>query len=140
MSKPPSIRFIVHYFGTWPEWADMYIYSCGHNRDIDWLIVSDCARDIFGFPNVEIMPMSLDEFRALASEKLDVSLEKVSGHGLADLKPALGLIFEGDLVGYDYFGQSDIDIIYGNLRAFYGENIRYLFNVDAPHSILTTPF
>ncbi|MEL6201193.1 MAG: DUF6625 family protein [Pseudomonadota bacterium] len=132
MSKPPSICIIVHYFGEWPEWADMYIYSCGHNRDINWLIVSDCARDIFGFPNVTIKNMSLDEFRGLAKAKLGVDLQKVSANGLADLKPALGLMFEDEIAGYDYFGQSDIDVIYGDLRAFYNENIRG-FDVVSAH-------
>ena len=37
---------------------------------------------------------------------------------LCDYKPAYGLIFENYTSGYQFWGQSDIDVIYGNIRNF----------------------
>jgi hypothetical protein len=49
------------------------------------------------------------------------------------MKPALGRIHSDLLVGYDFWGYGDIDVIYGDIRHFYNENIRD-YNLVSTHS------
>ena len=37
---------------------------------------------------------------------------------LCDYKPAYGLIFEDELIGYDYWGFCDTDILLGDIYQF----------------------
>jgi len=41
-----------------------------------------------------------------------------SEYKLCDFKPAYGLIFSEHFKDYDFWGYCDIDIIFGNIRAY----------------------
>jgi hypothetical protein len=49
---------------------------------------------------------------------LGLQIDLTYAYKVCDLKPALGLIFERELKGHEFWGFSDIDILYGNLGAF----------------------
>ena len=34
-----KIAMIVPYFGKWPEWMDLYLYSCSKNPQVDFLFL-----------------------------------------------------------------------------------------------------
>ncbi|MGQ7959673.1 DUF6625 family protein [Pseudomonas sp. SP16.1] len=119
MRTPPSIIFLIPYFGQWPFWMPFFIESCRCNPDIDWLLVGDCA-ELDDLPkNVRQQRISLEDYCGFVSARLGFRFAPVNPYKLCDLKPALGFIHEAEIQGYDYWGFSDLDLIYGDLRAYF---------------------
>ena len=64
-----------------------------------------------------------------------------SGYKLCDFKPALGYIFSDYIKKYDFWGYCDIDIIFGNIRAFMTDDLLNEYDViSARHDYLTGCF
>lgn len=36
-----QIAFIIPYFGKWPEWMDLYLYSCSRQKNIDFIFYTN---------------------------------------------------------------------------------------------------
>lgn len=119
MRNPPSIIFLIPYFGQWPFWMPFFIESCRCNPDIDWLLIGDCA-ELEELPgNVRQQRISFEEYCGFISTRLGFEFAPVNPYKLCDLKPALGFIHESEVQGYDYWGFSDLDLVYGDLRAYF---------------------
>ena len=112
----PSICFIIPYFGRWPFWFPLFLESCRHNNDINWLIYSDCGMPINTPDNVRIVATEFSTYCDRVSRTLGISFSPASPYKLCDLKPALGLIHEADLKNFDFWAFGDLDVIYGNIR------------------------
>jgi hypothetical protein len=96
----------------------LYLESCRYNPSIDFLIFTDCGAPDISCPNVTMIKSTLEQFHARASEKLGHRIFFEDTYKLCDFKPAFGVIFEEYLGAYDFWGNADIDIIYGNIRNF----------------------
>lgn len=119
MKLQPSIIFLIPYFGQWPFWMPFFIESCRANPDIDWLLLGDCG-DPVGLPsNVRYRHVEFVDYCSWISARLDLMFSPTSPYKLCDLKPALGYLHEQDISGYDFWGFSDLDLIYGDLRAYF---------------------
>lgn len=120
---PKKIIFLMPYFGTWPEWFLFYLESCRWNPTIDWLFFTDC--DIPKNPptNTKFIQMSFLDYQQLVSERLSIDFSPSGAYKICDIRPAFGVVHAEHIAGYDYFGFSDLDIIYGDLRAFYTDNV-----------------
>ena len=111
----PSIRLVVPYFGERPSYFPLVVRSMAANPDVSWLLLTD--QPVPGAPtNVAVQ---LCEFDALAKRIRDffdfeVSLEQP--YKLCDFRPAFGEIFAEELDGYDFWGHSDLDVIFGRIR------------------------
>lgn len=119
MRAMPTILFIIPYFGQWPFWMPFFIESCRANRSINWLLVSDCAPLDALPPNVEQRYVGFEEYCAWISQRLGFTFAPVNAYKLCDLKPVYGYLHEADLKGYDFWGFSDIDLVYGDLRNYF---------------------
>jgi hypothetical protein len=117
------ICLVVPWFGPWPEWTPLFLQSCRFNPTIDWLIPTDQPAPADVPPNVRITTQSLIAYRDRIAAAVGQPLEWLDGYKLCDCKPLTGAIHEAELAGYDYWGISDIDIIYGDIRAFYTPEI-----------------
>ena len=118
-----TIAILIPYFGKWPEWIDYFIESCRYNPTIDWIFFTDCGTPNNIPKNIIIHEMSFVDYRKLLQEKLGVNTEKMTPYKLCDFKPTYGFIHEDDIKDYDFFGFGDIDVIYGNIRAFLTEEV-----------------
>jgi len=118
-----KLLFLMPYFGKWPEWFPLYLESCRWNPTIDWLFFTDCPVPENAPTNVKFISMSFPDYQQLVSERLGIKFQPEAAYKICDLRPAFGFIHQEYLNGYDYFGFSDIDIIYGNLRAFYTDEV-----------------
>lgn len=118
-----KILFLMPYFGKWPEWFPLYLESCRWNPTIDWLFFTDCPVPQNAPKNVVFVSLSFADYQKLVSQKLEINFQTVSPYKICDLRPAFGFIHQEYLQGYDYFGFSDIDIIYGDIRAFYTDEV-----------------
>lgn len=119
MMTPPSIIFIIPYFGRWPFWMPFFIESCRANASVNWLLISDCAPLESLPPNVKQRSMDFSIYCSFVSARLGFEFAPATPYKLCDIKPALGYIHEEDVVGFDFWAFSDIDVIYGNLREYF---------------------
>jgi hypothetical protein len=129
-----SILIIIDYFGSkFPEWIDLFFESCRWNPTIDWLIHTDCETGTSVPKNVTIKKIGWDEYVRLVSRKLDIDFAPYQSYKICDIRPALGVIWDKEVEGYDFFGYSDLDLIYGNIRHFYTDEILAKSNVLSTH-------
>ena len=121
MSKT-TICIVGVYFGELPEYINLWLKSCSYNPDIDFLIFSDNKID--NLPsNVKRIPMTLQEMKKLADEKLKLDTALYKPYKCCDFKVVYGIIFEDYLSGYDFWGHCDFDLIFGDIRGFITEDI-----------------
>lgn len=114
----PRIVFLIAYFGKWPKWMSLFIASCGGNPTIDFVLISDAGEPEAMPPNVRLMPIGFDAYRALIATKLSITPRWSDSFKLCDIRPALGYIHPELIAGYDYWGYCDVDVILGDLRKF----------------------
>lgn len=92
------------WFGPLPEWIDQYREHVATlaKYGFDFLIINDP-----------------EDFKARCREKLGIDAAVAPGSRKAgDFCPALGLLFEDELQGYDFWGHADLDVIFGRLDRF----------------------
>ena len=109
---------ILPYFGTLPNYFDLYLHTVKTNPSIDWLLMTDdqTPRD---FPsNMKVVNMEWDEAKQHLQSKFDFEINLERQHKLCDFKPAYGYIFENYVNRYDYWGHCDPDIIWGKFDHF----------------------
>lgn len=101
-------------------WVQKYIDNCNKQEGWNWLILSEFDLESRG--NVKVIRTSLKDFadRIFAKTGMIMSLEKVYKRpvALCDFRPSLGLMFEDCLEGYDFWGFTDIDVVYGDLNSW----------------------
>lgn len=132
--KKSKICILMPYFGVWPFWIDLYFQSCKFNEDIDWFFFSDCGkRDIFP-NNVYYHEISFDEYKKIVSEKLKINFNPSSAYKICDIRPAFGFIHEDIIANYDFWGFGDLDLLYGDLREFYTEELLSKYDVFSNHA------
>ena len=118
-----KICFITPYFGKLPDYFQVWLDSCKYNPTIDWLVFTD-DHNAFVYPeNVRVHYCSFDEIRTLVQKNYDFKINLKTAYKLCDYKVAYGEIFSDYLKEYDFWGFCDIDLIWGNIRNFYTEEI-----------------
>jgi len=118
-----SVKILICYYGKAPWYFPFFLHSCKYNPTIGFLIFSDIHYDGDIPSNVTIINKSIDEIKCLAEKKLGFAVTIDAPYKLCDFKPAYGYIFSEYIQGYDFWGQSDIDIIYGDIRKFMSEEV-----------------
>jgi hypothetical protein len=113
-----KIVIMVCYYGSFPWYFKYFLHSCKFNPTVNFIIFTDLEYEQ-GLPkNVAFVKKSLNEIKILAADKLGYAVAIDTPYKLCDYKPVLGLLFSDYLQGYDFWGQSDIDVIYGDIRGF----------------------
>lgn len=115
---------IIPYFGQFPNYFNLWLTSCGYNKDYNFYIYTDI--DTNGLPhpdNVRFICCTLDEIRLKASCVIgfDVALERP--YKLCDYKPCYGAIFYDDIKDFDFWGYCDMDLIFGDISRFLPDKI-----------------
>ena len=127
---------------TLPWYFPYFIHSCKYNPTIDFLIITDNKTAIdHKPPNVKIIPKDFNSLRALATKRLGFSVNMDYPYKLCDFKPAYGYLFPELIEGYDFWGHGDIDVVYGNIRAFMTEKVLDQHDViSSRHDYITGTF
>jgi hypothetical protein len=90
---------ITPYFGKFPEWFHKFEPPQGY----DWLL-----------------DVNLNAFKKRVKEKLGIECPIVYGTGkLWDYRATLGLLYEEELKGYDYYGHMDFDVCFGDVDKWF---------------------
>lgn len=93
---------IVPYFGDLPEWYDKFEYPKGYDHIFD---------------------TDLEGFKKRVRDKLGVEYIGQYGDGkLGDYRSLLGLLYEDEIKGYDYWGHCDFDVVWGDMDKFYPDS------------------
>lgn len=117
--KLNSICIIIPYFGKWPVWMPYYWETCRFNADINWVFYTDCGMPEHLPSNVKVIQISYADYCQFVSRKLTIQFSPANPYKLCDIKPLLGYLHEDELKDYDFWGFGDIDLIYGDLRAYF---------------------
>jgi len=114
-----TMAVITCWYGPYPWYFSYFLNSCSFNPSVDFFIITDNEMIVHNSPvNVKIIYKRLDEIVEIASQKLGFRVSINHPYKLNDFKPAYGFIFYELIKGYDFWGHSDLDIIYGNIREF----------------------
>jgi len=114
-----SIVILIAHFGPWPVWIDFFIESCRSNSGIDWIIFSDAEPPENRARNVRHVTMAFEDYRELLDGALGVRVGAEAPYKLCEIRPALAFVHSDLVRGYDFVGTGDLDVIYGDIRAFY---------------------
>lgn len=125
MNNPPSIALLVGHFGSFPWYLAYFILSCKYNPSVDFYIITDNTELIPDKPdNVKIVYQTLNTFKNNASQKLGFNVGIInSNNKVADFKPAFSFLFPEITASYDFWGYTELDIIFGNIRNFMSDDI-----------------
>ncbi|WXL25247.1 DUF6625 family protein [Ectopseudomonas mendocina] len=134
VSASPSICLVMPYFGKWPFWMPFFLQSCRFNPTVNWVFYSDCEELEDCPENVRLVRMSFSEYCALVSQKLGADFRPDRAYKLCDIRPAFGLIHQDDLQGYDFWGFGDIDLIYGDIRAYFTDERLSRYDLYSTHA------
>lgn len=139
--KTYRICIIIIYWGNFPSWIDYFIKSCISNNSVKYLIFSDNSHFKYKADNISFFRLTATDFNKLASSKLGYNINISHPYKLCDFKPAYGLIFEDYLHDIDFWGYSDIDIIFGNIDSFFNDRILSSFDILSTYKgFLSGPF
>jgi hypothetical protein len=111
----PSIRLVVPYFGERPSYFPLVVRSMAHNPDVDWLLITDApVRD--APPNVAVQLCAFADLVARIQRHFPFTISLERPYKLCDFRPAFGDIFRDELAGFDFWGHSDLDVLFGRIR------------------------
>jgi hypothetical protein len=128
-----QLIILIPYFGRWPEWINLFVESCKRNPGVHWRLYTDCGEPENLAENVDYVHLAFNDYKALARERLGVEFDPPEPYKLCDLKPCLGHMHERDIADYRFFGYGDIDVIYGDIRRFYTDELLERCNVLSTH-------
>ncbi len=115
--KSKKVKIINCYFGKLPVMFELWLYTCTRNPEFDFLIVTD-QEVRYEASNIEILNVSFEELKKKIAEKLPYRVEIKKPYKLCDFKITYGLVFEDYLIGYDFWGYCDNDMLFGDLSKF----------------------
>lgn len=117
-----KIALIIPYFGKFPEWMPLYLYSCSKQRNIDFLYFTDCEIPKKIYENTIFIETTFEEYCKKVSQHLHIDFHPAQSYKLCDLKPFYGIVHEDELKDYEWWGFGDLDLIYGDLSLLLSED------------------
>lgn len=137
-----SLAILVCYIGKLPWYFDYFVHSCKFNTTVDFFIITDdTSYSKLIPPNLKIIHQSLEEINSRATQRLGFVTNIKQGYKLCDFKPAYGILFSEFITGYDFWGHGDIDVIFGDIRAFITEELLCSLDIiSVRHDFLTGQF
>ena len=128
------IAVIIPYFGKWPEWIELYFYSCSKNPMIDWFFFTDCVLPENKYPNIHFQRCTFVEYCDNVSNTLCITFKPSNAYKLCDLRPFLGYIHNDLICNYEFWGYADVDIIWGDISKFYTNDLLDKYDVFSTHN------
>lgn len=105
---------ITPYFGNFPEWMDKFEPPVGY----DWLLDTD-----------------LEKFKQRVKYKLGIDYPGVYGSGKVwDYRCALGLLYEEEIKGFDFWGHCDFDVVFGDMDKFVPDSMLTELDLYSGHN------
>lgn len=129
----PAIVIVIPYFGEWDEYVPLFFETVRRNATIKFLVYTDCAMDGLEAPNITVTHLKMADYLTLVNYRTGVDFEPVTAYKLCDLRPLFGLIHEPEFRGFDFYGWCDVDLLLGDIRAFYSDQLLGRYDVFSTH-------
>lgn len=114
-----KIVFIIPYFGKFNSYFQLFLKSCAYNKNMcDWIIFTDDKADYVYPENVKVIYMTFQSLKELFEEKLQMDIALWKPYKLCDFRSAYGYIFDDYITKYEFWGECDTDLIWGDFSHF----------------------
>lgn len=111
---------ICPWFGPLPEWMPLW------EKNVATL-------ERYGYD--VLREHDLDAFKARVNRVLQIECPIVAGEGkIHDFRCAFGLLYEEELEGYDYWGHTDLDCVYGRVGYFLPDTMLGELDIFSNHA------
>ncbi|MFV0390550.1 MAG: DUF6625 family protein [Paludibacteraceae bacterium] len=137
-----SIAILTCWYGIYPWYFPYFVHSCRFNPTVDFIIITDNDEIIHNKPeNIILIHRSLDELKINFEKKLGFSVSIDFPYKLCDFKPAYGYLFPEVIKNYDFWVIGDVDVVYGDIRAFMTDLLLNEYDViSSRHDYITGSF
>lgn len=113
------IALVIPYFGKFHNYIDLFWESCRWNSTVDFLVFTDDMENVSqDAKNIIVYRTTFNETKKRFQSHYDFPIHLESGYDLVNFKPAFGEIYAEELMGYDFWGYCDCDMIFGDIRHF----------------------
>lgn len=131
-----SIAMIMPYFGSLPAQYAAWRYTAERNATVDFHLFTDA--EVAEGTNIIVHRMTFEEFAELFRKAFEFEIVLDRPYKLCEYKPAYGYVLQRFIADYDYWGFGDMDLVYGDIRAFLTDEIleRYKFFLGYGHMTL----
>lgn len=129
-----SICMLIPYFGQFPKWFDLYLYSCSKVKDIDFYFFTDCKTPLKIYSNTKFIKMSYYDYCSLVSKKLNVDFYPTSPYSLCNIRPFMSIIHSDIVKNYKFWGYSDVDLVYGDMSYILNPSFLTKYDLITTHS------
>jgi hypothetical protein len=130
-----KIIFLIPYFGKFPEWSDLFFETIKKNSTVDFYFFTDCDIEKYPAPNIEFLKISFQDYLKLVNKNKDLNFKPENAYKLCDLRPLYGNLHANIIEGYDFYGWTDLDILFGDIRSFYTDDILKHYDVFSTHEV-----
>lgn len=128
IQKHSSILLIIPYFGSFPNYFNLWLQSCATNSTINWLIITDNQQS-YNYPkNVSVQLQTFEQLKKRIESFFSFPIKLETPYDFCEFRVAYGELFAEELTGFDFWGYCDIDIIWGNIRNFITPEILNQYN------------
>lgn len=117
-----KIVLIIPYFGKFSTDFKFWLKSVSTNPTVDFLLITD---NVISNPpsNVKIVNKTFEETQRLIQNFFDFKINLLEPYKFCDFRPCFGEVFADFIKEYDFWGYTDTDIVYGNIRQFITEKL-----------------
>lgn len=115
------IVLIFPYFGTLPIQYRMWRASALRNPSVDFMFFTDA--DVEPAKNIIVYKLQFFDFQQIVQQAFDFPIILDRPYKLCEYKQAYGFILQDYIKGYDFWGFGDLDLVYGDIRAFLTESV-----------------
>lgn len=119
-----TIALILPYWGRFPNYFIFFLESIRRNPSVDLFLYTDNT-DCYDYPdNVCVRHISFPGFKEKMQQVFDFPIKHLENpYNLCDFKPAYGYSLRDDLRGYDFWGHCDCDLVFGDIRSFFTDDL-----------------
>lgn len=121
MESQNKICAIGIYYGKFKNYFELWLKTCSYNPNIDFIIVTDIKYEKNLPSNVIFKEFTLEEVRNLAIRVTGLNVCLPRPYKTCDLRPLYGEMFKDILTNYEYWGEFDFDMLYGDIWKFMKE-------------------
>lgn len=133
-----KIVILIPYFGPFPWYFYFFLHSCKFNPRVSFVVITDNDHPESMVSNVRFVRKTFKEINSIASNKLGFETAIDIPYKLCDFKPAYGFLFPEIIEGYEFWGYSDLDVIFGDIRRFITDTLLKKYDLITVHEDYTT--
>lgn len=123
------------YFGKFPEWFPLYFETLRRNPSIQFVFYTNCDTEGYQASNVTFNKMTYSDYVSKANKAIKGSQFCLSNpYKLCDLRPWYPVVHYEDIKDYDFYGWTDLDLLFGDIRSFYTDEVLSKYDVISTHA------